>query len=161
MPRKAKCDDRYLVAYPSGFPEVAIPLISDEECRLRGIEPGRFPPRETWTQEQRDAADRLTEILLPHVIREVLQIMLAEMEREFASPDMPDTEVERDAALSGIRLVDSGKWKQRDTTIHFPPSWIRQILELIAEGKLSFVDPPPSNQKRMSRRRTKVGDAGS
>jgi hypothetical protein len=159
VPKEAKRDGRFLIAYPSGFPGVAIPLVSDEECRLRGIEPGKFPPRETWTQEQRDAANQLAEILLPHVIQEVLQVMLAEMEREFASPDKPDIEVEREAALRGIRLVDSGKWKQHDTTIHFPPSWIRQVLELFAQGRLSLVDPPPTERTRKSRRRTKAESA--
>ena len=161
MPKKANRDKGFLVAYPEKFPGVAISLSSDEECRLRGIEPGRFPPRETRTQEQRDAADRLVEILLPHVIQEVLQIMLGEMEREPADPEKPDIEVEREAAVRGIRLVDSGKWKQRDTTIHFPPSWIRQVLELFAHGRLSLVDPSPTERPRRSRRRTKPSTSRS
>lgn len=66
------------MAKPAGFPGVRIPLLSDEECRARGIEPGRFPPRETWTQEQRDAADRLVEILLPHAYREALEAISRE-----------------------------------------------------------------------------------
>jgi len=82
MPRRMKADKGYLVAEPSGFPGVRIPLLSDEECRARGIKPGRFPPRETWTQAQRDAADQLAEILLPHAFQEALQVILAEIERE-------------------------------------------------------------------------------
>lgn len=31
----------------------------------------------------------------------------------------------------GIALIDAGKWKQRDTWVHLPPSWIRQILEML------------------------------
>ncbi len=70
MPRRKRTSGEYLVAEPAGFPGVRIPLLSDKECRARGIEPGGFPPRETWTQEQRDASDRLVEILLPHAHRE-------------------------------------------------------------------------------------------
>src|SRR5882762_2037659 len=64
------------------------PLLSDEECRARGIEPVRFPPRET-TQAQRDAADRLAEILRPHVFKEALYVTLAEIEREGGDSKTP------------------------------------------------------------------------
>jgi hypothetical protein len=59
MPGRKNAYQGYSVAEPSGFPGVKIPLLSDEDCRARGIEPGRFPPRATWTQQQRDAADKL------------------------------------------------------------------------------------------------------
>jgi hypothetical protein len=71
-----------------GFPGVRIPLLTDEECRARGIEPGRLPLRETWTQAQRDAADELIAILLPHVHREALRVIPAEIERDPADPEM-------------------------------------------------------------------------
>jgi hypothetical protein len=32
----------YLVATFEGFPGVRIPLLTDQECKERGIEPGRF-----------------------------------------------------------------------------------------------------------------------
>jgi hypothetical protein len=51
--------------------------MSRARCRTRA------PPRETWTQEQRDAADRLGEILLPHLYQEALRVILAEIERGF------------------------------------------------------------------------------
>jgi hypothetical protein len=137
MPRRANGKKGYLVAEPSGFPGVRIPLLSDEECRARGIEPGRLPPRETWTQQQREAADRLIEMLLPHVFREALQVILAELEREPADPAIPEKYVEEAAASHGIALIDAGKWKQRDTWIHRPSSWIRQVLEMIARGDLA------------------------
>jgi hypothetical protein len=148
LPRRKTADQGYLVAEPSGFPGVKIPLLSDEECRARGIEPGRLPPRETWTQAQWDAADRLVEILSPHVFHEAVQVFLAELEREPADSKIPDAEKEQLAAQRGIALIDAGKWKQRDTTIHFPPSWVRQILEGFARGDLSLLNPRPPTCRR-------------
>jgi hypothetical protein len=126
MPRRRKADQRYLVAEPSGFPSVRIPLLSEEECRARGIKPGRFPPRETWTQKQRDAADRLMEILAPRAYLEALQVILAELEREPADSKIPEADMEQAAARRGITLIDSGKWKQHDTTIYLPKSWVQR-----------------------------------
>jgi len=79
MPRRKDMQKDYLVAEPAGYPGLRIPLLSDEECRARGIEPVPFPPRETWTQAQRDAADRLAEILRPHVFKEALYVILARL----------------------------------------------------------------------------------
>jgi hypothetical protein len=145
----------YLIAEPVGFPGLRIPLLSDEECRARGIEPVRFPPRETWTQAQRDAADRLVEILLPHAYLEALYIIQAEIERESTDPNVPEAELETIAATRGIAVIDAGKWKQRDTWVHFPPSWIRQILEMFARGDLSVLNPTQPKQRRKAR--SKVG----
>jgi hypothetical protein len=148
MPRRTKANEGYLVAEPSGFPGVRIPLLSDEECRARGIEPARFPPREIWTQSQRDAADRLEEILAPRAFYEALQVILAEIERGPADSTISEAEIEKVAARRGIALMDAGSWKQRDTTIHLPPSWIRQILEMFANGDLSLLDLSPPMHRR-------------
>lgn len=160
MPRKPNIDRPYLIAEPSGFPGVKIPLLSDEECRVRGIEPGRFPPRETWTQQQRDAADRLVELLLPHVFKEALQVVLAELEREPAPSTVPEKDQEQAAARRGIEIIDAGKWKQRDTWIHFPKSWVREFLAAVASGELSLVDleaETPSRRSEQRRKRVRQG----
>jgi hypothetical protein len=47
--------------------------------------------------------------------------------------------------------VDSGRWKQRDTAIHFPPSWIRRVLEMVAQGKVSLMTPLPEDRPRRGR----------
>jgi hypothetical protein len=148
MPSRTKADQGYLVAEFPGFGGARIPLISDEECRDRGIEPGRLPPRETWTQTQRDAADRLEEILAPRAFYEALQVILAEIEREPSDSTIPEAEFERIAARRGIALLDARKWKQRDTTIYLPESWVRQILEMFAHGDLSLLDPPPKRRRK-------------
>ena len=138
MRRRKNAGKGYLVAEPRGFPGLRIPLLSDEECCARGIEPVRFPPRETWTQAQRDAADRLAEILLPHAYLEALYIVEAELERQGKS-DVSDAVLEKAAATRGIALIDAGKWKQRDIWVHLPPSWVRQILEMFIRGELSLL----------------------
>jgi hypothetical protein len=148
MPRRTKADRGYLIAEFPAFGGTRIPLLTDEECRERGIQPGRFPPRETWTQAQRDAADRLEEILAPRAFYEALQVILAEIEREPADSTIPEAELERIAARRGIALLDADKWKPRDTTIYLPDSWVRQILEMFANGDLSLLDPPQPKRKR-------------
>jgi len=146
--RRTKADHGYLVATFPGFGGAEIPLLTEEECRARGIEPGRLPPRETWTLAQRDAADRLEEILAPRAFYEALQVILAEIEREPTDSKIPEVEIERIAARRGIALLDAGKWKQRDITIYLPPSWIRQILEMFANGDLSLLYPPRPQRRR-------------
>jgi hypothetical protein len=117
---------------------------------------GAIPTRETWTQAQRDAADRLVEILLPHAYLEALYVIQAEIEREGTDSKIPEAELETIAARRGIALIDAGKWKQRGTWVHFPPSWIRQILEMFVRGDLSLLNPTQPNQRR-KRARSKAG----
>jgi len=148
MPRRAKADQGFLVARFPDFGGVEIPLLSEDECRARRIEPGRFPPRETWTQAQRDAADRLMEILPPRAYLEALHVIAAELEREPTDSTICDPEREQAAARRGIALIDAGKWKQHDTSIYLPRSWVRQMLEAFANGDLSLLDPPPPKRPR-------------
>lgn len=156
MPRRIQADKPYLVAKTAGFPGLEIPLLSDEECRARGIEPAKWPPRETWTQAQRDAADRLADILRPHVFREALQVILAELDRMPADSKLSEPEQEREAARRGIALIDAGKWKQRDVTIHFPRLWMREIVQRFALGKLSLLDPEPPKRRRSPTKRAAI-----
>jgi len=89
----------------------------------------------------------LAEILVPRAYLEALYVILAELEREGADPKVPDTELEREAARRGIAIIDSGKWKQRDTSIHLPPSWIRELLEKFASGEMSLLDEPKPKRR--------------
>ena len=151
MPRRPKADQGYLVAKFPDFGGVEIPLLSEDECRARGITPGRLPLRETWTQAQRDAADRLMEILAPRAYLEALQVVLAELECEPTDAITSEQEREQAAARRGIALVDGGKWKQRDTSIYLPQSWIRQMLEMFASGEISLLDPSPTKRRRQEK----------
>ena len=71
--------------------------------------------------------------------------------------ELPESEKEREAARRGIALIDAGKWKQRDTTIHFPRSWVREIVERFAVGELSLLNLAPPKCKRSSSK--KRGDS--
>ena len=111
--------------------------------------------RDTEAEVRRaEAIDRLSEILLPRAYLEALYVIQAELERAGPEAKVPDTELEREAATRGIATIDAGKWKQRDTWVHLPPSWIRQILETFASGQTSLVDP--STPKRRRRKKAPV-----
>ena len=66
----------YVVATFDKFPGVRIPLLTDEECRERGIEPGRLPPFDTWTPEQQRAGHELQQIFGDMAVRQVYRILL-------------------------------------------------------------------------------------
>lgn len=151
----AKRDRGYLIAEFPAFGGARIPLLTEEECRARGIEAGRFPPRETWTQEQRDAADRLMEILRPRVLHEAMVLILSELEKLTTRDAPDDAALEKLAATRALAVIDAGRWKQQDTWLHFPPSWIREVVDLFASGRVSVLDPveaSPPPKKSPSRR---------
>lgn len=77
--------------------------------------------------------------MLPHVYSEAVRVIAAELERQPPDPSIPDTESAKAAAGRGIALIDAGKWKQHDIWVHFPSSWVRQILEMFQRGELSLL----------------------
>ena len=85
---------------------------------------------------------------MPRVYLEALYVLQAELEREKPDSRTTDAEMEKAAAKRGIARVDAGKWKQRDTWVHFPSSWIREILERFASGETSLLGPGKSRRRR-------------
>ena len=73
---KARTDRKrqagYLVASFEKFPGLKVPLLSDEECKARGIEPPQWPPLETWSPEQQQAFRELQDILVAAVVKEIV-----------------------------------------------------------------------------------------
>jgi hypothetical protein len=135
--------------------EALVPKTLDD---LVGQLPRRYPDgayertlRRERDRQREEAINKLIEILLPRIILEALYVMQAELEREIPDSRTSDAEVERAAAKRGIAMVNARKWKQRDTWVHFPSSWIRQILERVASGEISLLDPRPL--KRRGRKR--------
>ena len=106
-----------------------------------------------------EAISKLSEILLPRADLEALYVIQDELEREEPSSKLSDAELERAAASRAIALIDSGKWKQRHTWVHFPSSWIRQILERFASGETSLLEERPA--RKGSQRRKKGATAKS
>jgi hypothetical protein len=94
------------------------------------------------------AMNSLAEILVPRAYLEALYVMQVELEREESDQKVRDAELEREAARRGIAIIDSGKWKQRDTWIHLPPSWIREILERFASGEASLLGESKPKRRR-------------
>jgi hypothetical protein len=78
-------------------------------------------------------------MFLPHVFQEALHVILAEIERGPADSKISEAEIEKVAAHRGIAVIDAGKWKQRDTWVHFPPSWVRQILEMFERAMCLYL----------------------
>jgi hypothetical protein len=64
---------RYHVATFEKFPGVEIPLLSEDECRARGIESGKLPPFDTWSPEQQAAFHELAEIIAQAVVDVIMQ----------------------------------------------------------------------------------------
>lgn len=104
-----------------------------------------------------EALKNLIEIFLPRAYLEALYVMQGELEHETSDSKLSNTERERSAARRGIALIDAGVWKQRDTWVHFPSSWIRELLERFASGEISLLDEMPS--RAATRRRRKKPEA--
>jgi len=68
-----------------------------------------------------EAINELTEILLPRAYLEALYVIQAELER--AEPGSSSQTRNWSVLPLVAALIDSGKWKQRDTWVHFPSSW--------------------------------------
>jgi hypothetical protein len=145
--------------------------IQDLAVQLRARYPDAAYERTLHWERDREAEVRraeamttLSEILLPRAYLEALYVIGAELERAEPGAGLSDAELERAAASRGIALVDSGRWKQRDTWVHFPSSWIRQILERFACGELSLIEEraarlAPRSRKKGATSRTASADA--
>jgi hypothetical protein len=92
---------------------------------------------------------------------EALYVLQAELECEKPDSRTTDSEMEKAAAKRGIALVDADKWKQRDTWIHFPSSWIREILERFASGETSLLGPGKPSRRRGRKAPPKSAGAGA
>ena len=143
--------------------------IQDLAAQLRATYPDDAYERTLHWERDREAEvrraealEKLSEILLPRAYLEALYVIQAELERVEPDSRLPNTELERAAASRGIALIDSGKWKQRDTWGHFPSSWIRQILERFASGGMSLLDESPARSgTRRRKKRATSSSAGA
>jgi hypothetical protein len=121
--------------------------IQDLSAQLRARYPDDVYERTLHWKRDREAEVRraeaineLSKILLPRAYLEALYVIQAELERVEPGSELSDAELERAAAKGGIALIDSGAWKQHDTGVHFPSSWIRQILQRFASGQTSILE---------------------
>ena len=96
------------------FPGVQMPLLSNEECARRGIEPGKFPPFEAWTPLQQEAGRRLAENLCKNAVRQAYNSMVRELEAMELEEVIPDN-FEQEAARRVQRKLEAGTWTAPDT----------------------------------------------
>lgn len=144
----------YLVAEPTGFPGVRIPLLSDEEREARGIPKAEFPPFETWSPEQQLAGRKLADALFELARTQALRLMLQEIERIPQDSQVGIDDVEPMAAARAIERIDAGEWKPEAWETHGLGSYVRLILEMFANRQVSILVPPAELKKakrRMSR----------
>ena len=147
IPRKKNEPQRpreEFLALQDGAEELEAKNLDDLVGQLRHRYPdGAYERTLHWERDRQreEAMNRLAEILLPRVYLEALYVLQAELEREKPDSRTTDAEMEKAAAKRGIARVDAGKWKQRDTWVHFPSSWIREILEGFANGEISVLGP--------------------
>ncbi len=120
-----------------------------DNAYVRTLHRQRDPEAE---KRRADAINRLSEVLVPHAYLEALYLVQAELERAGPEAKGSDRELEREAARRSIATIDAGKWKQRDTWVHLPPSWIRQILEMFASGKTSLLNASTPKRHRKKTR---------
>lgn len=145
--KEAQKPNEEILQLKDGTATLEAKSIQDLAAQLRARYPDDAYERTLHWERDREAEVRraeaikkLGEILLPRAYLEALYIIQSKLEGEKPDSKISDAERERTAASRGIALIDSGKWKQRDTWVHFPSSWIRQILERFASGETSLLE---------------------
>lgn len=137
-------DKSYLVATFDGFPGVRIPLLSAEECAERGIEPGRFPPFETWTPKQQEAGRKLAECLAEMAVLQAYRSIANELDRMVAE-GYDKSDFEKEAARRILARIHAGKWKPPDKHdtygLEREVGWVLEpILKSEANWPMSLAD---------------------
>jgi len=106
-----------------------------------------------------EAINELTEILLPRAYLEALYVIQAELERAEPGSMLSDAELERATASRG-----ADRFRQVETTrymVHFPSSWIRQILERFASGKTSLLEESAARVATRGRKKRSTSRSAS
>jgi hypothetical protein len=139
--RAAREDKSYLVATFPNFPGVEIPLLSDEECQARGIERGRLPPPDTWSQEQQKARHELGVLLYQMAAGQALSV-LSSATYAMKSSDYGDlVAFEKEAARRAIDMIANGTWKpdRGQTYTYGLEDWMQHFLRSIVSGEFSLI----------------------
>jgi hypothetical protein len=141
----------YLTATFEKFPGAQIPLLSDEECKIRGIEKGTFPPFNLWSPEQQAAGKKLGEALAQLAVRQAMRCILRHLEAMIAE-GYAGTDPERDAAIRAIDELNAGKWKAtRDDTSGLESEMII-ALQCIVGDRGAAAAPSPGKRRRRPKR---------
>lgn len=153
----------YLVAEPAGFPGIRIPLLSDEQCKARGIQKPKLPPFDTWSPEQQEAGRKLAEALTDLARHQALQLMLDEIERLPPDAVINEADIEPLAATRGIARIDAGKWKPGAKETHGLDTYVRLFLVMFAKREVSLLcdskEQPKVRVRSKKKRRSERRDA--
>jgi len=124
-----------LVGELTGFQSVRIPLLSDEECKVRGIERPRLPPFETWSDEQQKAGRRFGDILARMTLKQAWRCVLRQLDRMIGeSYDKAD--FEKEAARRALEELRAGKWRADRDEVNGLQTAMCWVLEgMLREGE--------------------------
>jgi hypothetical protein len=156
MPRKKTPNKRVRATKPSGylvatfekFPGVAIPLLSDEECKARGIEPQRLPPMETWSPEQQEAGRKLRDVFMEIAVKQVYRIVLRHLQCLPAEGAIP-TDFRTVAMRRALAELRGGAWRP-EREEH---AWLQDVMQKVLESLLQAETRPPSRRIRSASRK--------
>lgn len=141
--RATRKDAPYLVATFANFPGVKIPLLSNDECEARGIEPGHLPPIEPWSPEQQKAGRELGVLLYEMAAAQALKVLAAAVDQMQSSDYTDIVTFERHAAQKAIDIIDQGTWTppRGPSYTYGLEDWMQHFLRGIASGEFSLIDP--------------------
>ena len=137
----------YLIATFERFPGVRIPLLSDEDCKARGIEKGKLPPYDSWNSEQKAAGKRLAEALAGMAVTQAMRCMLRHLEAMIAE-GYTGTDPEEDAALRAITELKAGKWKAtREDTSGLESEMIVALQCIVKDCRVTGAPVPVKHRR--------------
>lgn len=150
MPKRRAVSPGFLVAEFQNFPGVRIPLLSDDECKRRGIEPQRLPPLETWTPEQQEAGRQLGEILSRMAVAQAYRCVLRHLELMQAEGYSRD-DFEKEATRRALAELGAGKWTAGREDVGGLEQAMGWALESMLKGSDGDGDKRPRSRVRGKR----------
>ena len=147
--RTARKDPSYLVATFENFPGVRIPLLSDAECRARGIDKPELPLFNHLTPEERlTKLSPLIDLLVEAIVRDALDV-------EASSPVEP-RKLHVPTQGSEIQMAKARKRKTKKR------SWIAADLKLLRKqaGRTSAAKIAKALKRSEGAVRQKAGSLG-
>lgn len=149
--RRKATSKGFLVAEFEKFPGVRIPLLSDDECKERGIEPQRLPRFETWTPEQQKAGRELREILTRMAVAQAFRSVLRHLELMEAEGYSKD-DFEKEAAKRALAELRAARWNAGREEA----GGLEQVVGCALESILKGADGEGEGKARPRRRRKRA-----
>lgn len=136
----------FLVAEFTDFPGLRMPLLSDEECKARGIEQPKFPPFKTWTEQQQEAGRKLRDVFAKMAVQQALRRVAKQLDL-MVEERYDKADFEKEAARRALAEIKAGKWKAERDEVYGLDAAMGWALESILR------DGEPKRAKRARRTR--------